>query len=188
MESPARARLEELYGRLAAFFQRVDAAAPGAMACRAGCSDCCGESFSVTAVEAAAVADALAALPSDRRLAVAGRVGAGPCTALDPDGRCAVYEGRPAICRTHGLPIRFATASEERREGPDPPDARRRLPVIDACPKNFVGRDLDELDRSWVLDQVTVSTILAAIDAAWASERGEGVARARVALDDVLRG
>ncbi|WP_437926533.1 hypothetical protein WMF37_47270 [Sorangium sp. So ce291] len=67
---------------------------------------------------------------------------------------------RPLICRTHGLPIRFA------------PPSGRVLPVIDACPKNFVGEDLHAVDAASVLDQTTLSTVLAALDMAHADEAG----------------
>jgi hypothetical protein len=57
--------------------------------------------------------------------------------------------------------------------------------LLDACPKNFVGRDLEALDRAWILDQETVSTILAALDAALAAEQGRPRGE-RVDLRDVL--
>jgi hypothetical protein len=76
------------------------------------------------------------------------------------------------VCRSHGLPLRLTSPG-------------RRLPVVDACPKNFVGRDLDGIDRECVLDQATLSTMLAAIDASFAD--ASGLARGlRAPLADLL--
>jgi Fe-S-cluster containining protein len=177
----ARARLDELTAKIDAFFARVHARFPDGdgVTCHAGCADCCHRRFSVTAIEAEAIAEALAALPVDRRRALADRARHGDervCPALDPDGRCAVYAARPLICRSHGLPIRFAAP-----DGPGP----RALPVIDACPKNFAGRDLAALPADAVLDQTTVSTILGALDAARAAEIGRARGE-RVAIADLL--
>ncbi|MFT3766014.1 MAG: YkgJ family cysteine cluster protein [Minicystis sp.] len=168
----ARARLAELFAKVDAFFAKVHARFPDedGVTCHAGCDDCCRRRFSVTAIEAEVIAEALAALPEARREALADRARGGDpgvCPALDEGGRCAVYEARPLICRTHGLPIRFAA----------PPAGKRALPVqseptIDACPKNFAGRDLAVLPADAVLDQTTLSTILGALDAARAAELG----------------
>jgi hypothetical protein len=175
----ARERLDTLYGRLDAFFDRVKAryGGPAGVTCHAGCSDCC-RRFSVTALEAEVVAEGVAALPEEARGRVAARARREgedeACPALEADGRCAVYAHRPAICRTHGLPIRFAPASP------------RSLPMapVDACPKNFGGVDLEGLPADCVLDQATVSTVIGALDAARAAEvggaRGERVEMAMV--------
>lgn len=168
-------RLAELWQKLDLFFERARAAHGDAIACRAGCDDCCRRRFSVTRVEAAALRAHLAALPGDvrarlRERAVGGDPGA--CPALGEGGRCEVYAARPVICRTHGLALRF------REPG-------RSLPVLDACPKNFPGRDLATLDPSTVLDQATLSTILAALDAAQAD--AEGTTRGeRAGIADLL--
>jgi uncharacterized protein len=167
----ARARLAELFARIDAFFDRVREREPGGLTCHAGCDDCCQRRLSVTGIEAEVIAEGLAGLPEDVRERASARAaakGATACAALEPDGRCAIYAVRPVVCRTHGLPIRFA-----------PPEERRSLPVIDACPKNFGGRDLASIDPACVLDQTTLSTVLGALDAAHAGEkarpRGERV-------------
>ena len=172
-----RQRLDELFAKVDAFFARAAAHHGEKITCRAGCDECCRRRFSVTSLEAAAIAEAVAALPPERRAELAARARGGDpgvCPALDPDGRCAVYSARPLICRTHGLPIRF----------PAPPGSRA-LPVIDACPKNFGGEELGAVEASTVLDQGTLSTILGALDAAYAD--AEGRARGeRVTIADLL--
>lgn len=161
---PQRARLEELWRKVDAFFERVDSRLPGEMACAAGCADCCRRRLSVTGLEAEVILEELTRLPPDERARLAERAAAGgeACAALGEDGRCGIYASRPLVCRSHGLPIRFEA------EAP----GRRSLPVVDACPKNFIGRDLAAVDPACVLDQRTLSTILAALDAAHADASG----------------
>lgn len=178
MDRPPAERLRELFAKVDAFFANASARHGARMACRAGCADCCRRRFSVTSIEADALREALAALPDGERAALAARSRAGDpevCPALDGEGKCAVYAARPLICRTHGLPIRFA------------PAGGRALPVIDACPKNFVGEDLQALDAASILDQTTLSTVLAALDMAHADATGRPRGQ-RVAIAAVLAG
>jgi hypothetical protein len=160
----ARARLDALFAKIEAFFAAATAREGAAITCHAGCDDCCRRRFTVTGIEAAVIREGLAALPGERRLALAIRArdgDPGVCPALDDDGRCAIYAHRPVICRTHGLPLRFTE-----------PRAGRSLPMLDACPKNFVGQDLAAVSPASVMDQTTLSTILGALDAADAAETG----------------
>jgi Fe-S-cluster containining protein len=166
------ARLLELYRRLDAFFDRGLAEHRGEMECRPGCSDCC-RRFSVTGVEAELALDAARALDPELRAKIAQQAkGDGEACPALVDSRCAIYAARPAICRTHGLPIRFTD-----------PD-HKSLPMISACEKNFKTRDLATLAPADVLDQTTVSTILGAIEAARAAAVSE--APGRVAIADLL--
>jgi hypothetical protein len=166
----ARAHLDALFAKADAFFERVDAMYPTELACRSGCHDCCAPGLTVTAVEAAAIRAWLEAHPA--RADRAERPDR--CAALGADGRCTIYPVRPLVCRTHGVPIKLS---------PEP--GRRSLPVLDVCSKNFKGHSLEALDVRAVLDQRTLSTILAAIDAASGAERGDATC-ARVALDDLF--
>lgn len=156
-------RLEQLWERLAAFEGSVRARYPEALTCHAGCDDCCRTRFSVTRLEARAVRGVLRGLdgPLRERIAERARSASPACPFLESNGRCAVYEARPVICRTHGLALRL------REEG-----GPRRLPVLDACPKNFRGLALDTLAPSAVLEQSTVSTVLAALEAFECRTRG----------------
>ena len=162
LAAASRARLDALFAKIEAFFDRVNHRSTGSINCREGCSDCC-KRFSVTRVEADLVAEGAALLDDDTIAAIAARARAAStsCPALDDRGRCLVYAHRPVICRTHGLAIRFQD------------DGKRRLDVIDACEKNFIGKDLSALPADLVLDQATVSTITLAIDAAHADAAGE---------------
>jgi hypothetical protein len=159
----ARDRLAELEAKVDAFFDRVHARHRSAMQCASGCSACCQPGLSITAIEAAGVRAALAALPPDRRQALRARARRGEgqaCAALEDDGRCAVYAARPLVCRSHGVPVRVAR-----------PSAGRRLPVVEVCRLNFVA-GLDAVGADEILDQTTLSTVLLALDVAHAAEQG----------------
>jgi len=170
--------LRALWQKIEAFFARAITVHGAAITCHAGCDACCHRRFSVTRLEADVIRAHLRAMPAGARAAIARHASANDparCPALDDGGRCAVYGARPLICRTHGLPLRFAD------------DGRRHLAVVDACPKNFVGEDLASIDPSTVLDQRTLSTILGALDAAHADALG--VARGeRVEVAALLTG
>jgi hypothetical protein len=164
----AVSRLLELSAKVDAFGARVASRYPGELACGPGCDDCCNRRLSVTGVEAALIREALARLDAPARAAIARRAASAPasvCAALDAERCCSIYAVRPLVCRSHGVPIRF-----EPDERSAPSGQRSRLPIIDACSKNFVGRDLALLDPDSVMNQATLSTLLAAIDAAHADE------------------
>ena len=165
-------RLVELFAKVEAFFDQAKLRHGDALTCHAGCDDCCQKQFSVTSLEAAIVQEALDAMPdSKRRILHERSLRQGPtepCPALGESGLCEIYEARPLICRTHGLPIRFVEENEN--------EGKRSLPVVasfvDACPKNFKGQDLGALNPRDVLDQKTLSTVLGGLDAAFADSVG----------------
>ena len=103
--------------------------------CRPGCSDCCGQLFQITELEASVISDATkkmsepdraalrmkAELYTERRRALIAQQGETeawgslsppgsrlPCPALTEDGACGIYEARPLICRKFGIPLYYA--------------------------------------------------------------------------------
>ena len=105
--------------------------------CQRGCSACCVDDLTVFDVEAD-----LLRLHHAELLATGVPHAAGACAFLDPDGGCAVYEHRPYVCRTQGLPLRWI-------------DARDGQPVElrDICPLNEAGEPLEQLraDDCWTI-------------------------------------
>jgi uncharacterized protein len=170
-------RYAALVAKVDAFFSRVEARHGDQMQCHTGCNDCCQDGLSVTGVEAAVISAALAAMPAAERQALAaGTRSPRPdrCVALTADGRCGIYPIRPLVCRSHGLPIRMTV----------PATTPARLPVIDACFKNFTA-GADRADADCVLDQTTLSTVLHAIDADHAKQT-DAPAGKRVSIFQLL--
>jgi Fe-S-cluster containining protein len=156
-------QLGALAARVDAFFARVQARHTDAMQCRRGCAMCCQRDLRLLPVEWRRVAAAVLALPEADRDVVravlyrqqeftndpaspfgASEAAADRCALLAPDGSCRVFEARPLICRSHGLPIRL--------------DGRRTT-----CALNFAGR-LDAVPETDVLDQAQLSVLAGLID------------------------
>lgn len=130
-----RGHLVQLRARVDAHFEAAVARSPSSFRCAEGCDACCHQRFSVFEVEAAPVREALARLAVDdpalrQRVADQGADADLEHCALLVDGRCAVYEQRPMICRSHGLPVAVPDPS------PAPEDPPGTL-VVDRCPLNF---------------------------------------------------
>ena len=130
------------------------------MQCATGCSDCCHVRLTITAVEAAAIRVHVAGWPRARGQQLVDGAAADRCAALDSAGRCRIYEARPLVCRSHGVPIRMQQSG---------------LPVIQNCHRNF-HHTLPDADC--ILDQTTLSAILLAVDAAEAPRPAPGAAAA----------
>lgn len=170
----ARERYRELCAKVDAFFARVKARHAADMQCAAGCDGCCRTRLSVTPIEAAEIADAIADLAPEARQRAAARArhdAPDRCAALDEDGRCAVYAARPLVCRSHGLPVRLVS--------------ERGLPVIDACVLNFTGSGPAAADADCILDQTNLSLTLGAIARAHAAETG-GDPGERIAIGELF--
>ena len=91
------------------------------LACKEGCSGCCVEGLTVFEIEAQRIREA------HPELLVSGVASPVGCAFLDEQGRCRVYEVRPYVCRTQGLPLRWL----EEEEG-EVVEARDICPLNDA--------------------------------------------------------
>jgi Fe-S-cluster containining protein len=122
------------------------------MKCRPGCDACC-RHLSIFAVEAAALQAALAAAEPEQAALIRAKAQAstpdGPCPLLH-EGLCLLYDARPLICRTHGLPLLIERDGEK---------------SVDFCPENFQG--LESIAGSDVLDLERLNAILATINAVY---------------------
>ena len=150
-----------LRDRVDAFAAEVSERRRDDLSCGPGCSACCEAHLSVSAIEAAEVVRALDALAPERREALrarAGREAEGDprCVMLDDDGLCAVYEARPIVCRTQGLPLLYPPGfvPAEAVLGPTPKGD------VTCCPLNFTRSQPSARD---VLDMGHVDTMLALI-------------------------
>lgn len=147
-------RLGELTQKVDAFFARVAERHGTDMQCTTGCSDCCNVRLTITGAEAMAIRAHVAGWSAERRRNLAATGPTHRCAALDPAGRCKIYDARPLVCRSHGVPIRMGQGS---------------LPVVQACYRNFTRTTPDP---DCILDQATLSATLYAVDAAEARTTG----------------
>ena len=183
---------EQLAEKVDAFFERVQGRYGAQMRCASGCSDCCGHQLTISVVEAEAMARALATRDAETRRRLAARAAAlagasGPCPALEADGRCAVYEARPLVCRSHGVPMHVPAqgALPVLNEGLELEDGSR----VACCHLNFTTQSLDEVAPDCVLDLVNMAATLAVVNArAIDAPAGDGQTEAlrRVLIGDVL--
>jgi len=79
------------------------------LTCASGCAGCCLDELTVFRLEALAIQDRYGAQFATWS---AGPVGA--CAFLDEHNACRVYERRPYVCRTQGLPLRWVEQLELR--------------------------------------------------------------------------
>lgn len=100
------------------------------LTCAAGCADCCVDGLTVFAIEADEIARHHAAVLEEAPHPEGG------CAFLDAAKRCRIYEHRPYVCRTQGLPLRWLEEDEETDEV---------FEARDICPRNEEGPPLEEL-------------------------------------------
>lgn len=138
------------------FFASVMRTQPQNLQCGRGCSLCCYGLFEIGSGDVPVLADGLAKLHPARRKKIVrkareivessahpdlrecspiekeaffSRTAETPCPSLDDSGACMLYEHRPLVCRTFGLPLRdgatylgdvcelnFTTASQSEKE------------------------------------------------------------------------
>lgn len=104
--------------------------------CKKGCHDCCIDDLSVFEIEALNIRHFNEALlkteiPHPKGL----------CAFLDNNGACRIYNQRPYVCRTQGLPLHWI---EERENGTE-------VAMRDICPINNPGTPVENLpeDLCW---------------------------------------
>ena len=140
------------------------------IACKKGCSACC-RRISVCAVEAAAISLALSRLFPEipDRLRQNANAYSDPeiCPLLE-HGACVIYESRPVICRTHGLPILVF---------------QNGRPEADFCPLNF--RNISSLPSQAMLDIEKLNQMLFAVNSVFIAEFPE-ITQERFGIYDLL--
>ena len=131
------------------------------ISCGYGCNDCCQQNLNLLPLEYFFLREGFALLPEPMKKILRNRAAQGlgdytPCLLLD-HGACVLYERRPIICRTHGLPLFITEGDKERR---------------DCCPKNFTSYCLELLPQADFLHLERLNTILLTINRVFASLTG----------------
>lgn len=106
--------------------------------CKLGCKSCCVDDLTVFEIEAAHIkrrhgATVLRQAPHPD----------GACAFLDGDGACRIYEDRPYVCLTQGLPLRWM----------EPTGEQEVVEYRDICPLNETEQPLQNLPQSscWLI-------------------------------------
>ena len=109
--------------------------------CGEGCSKCCVDELTVFEVEATHLRQHY---PDLLREGIPHPSGA--CSFLDTNGSCRVYEHRPYVCRTQGLPLRWLDLTEDDEV----------VEYRDICELNDAGPPIEELEPAscWTLGVV----------------------------------
>jgi len=166
MTDDAADDLEALHARVDARAAQLASRHAARLQCARGCTDCCSDDLTVFEVEA----DRIRRHHGDL-LASGSPHPPGKCAFLAEDGACRIYDDRPFVCRTQGLPLMWF---EESADG-DITESR------DICPLNADGEPLESLshEECWTLG--TVELELSAL------QRRHGNSQARLALRDLFR-
>ena len=145
----------QLVIKIDALCQGIEAALGGQIICSAGCSSCC-TAITIFPVEAAALQDALDALPVHESEAIRQHVMQhtdGERCPLLSHHRCLLYASRPIICRTHGLPIVYSEEGQHKS---------------DCCPLNL--NETGSLPGSSTVDLDKLTTLLVAVNSLFMSQ------------------
>lgn len=117
---------------------RVAALHGSRLRCGRGCSGCCIDGLTVLEVEAELIRR------RHLELCETGEPNPpGACAFLDAEGACRIYESRPYVCRTQGLPLRWFEENEQSEI-----EEHR-----DICPLNAEGPALESIadEACWLV-------------------------------------
>ncbi len=154
-----------LHDNVSHFFSEFAKKYESHMSCRAGCSCCCYTDLTVFVSEAAEIlrwffsqTDVVKKelVENWKQSKKAGPDAAGnlqkPCVFL-ANNRCTIYEARPTICRSQGLPLLFRETNLKTKE---------TILHVDYCPLNFVEQDSLPPRAEWLdLDRLNTLQSLA---------------------------
>ncbi len=140
--------------------------------------------MSVFAVEAATVHKAIEALPEETRAVIESQAREVitreaerqpvACPLLVND-RCSIYESRPLICRTQGLPLLI--------------EAEDGKPEVDFCPLNFTAPDaVDDLEEAHLVPLDDLNLKLALVNLQYCRDQGlpDGVSGQRQQIAEII--
>ncbi len=159
--------LKDLYRKVDLFQHQLGPEVKSISQCKKGCSQCCKVELSVFSVEAEAIRIWFEKLEENQKRSLQTlweeEVPTGVCSFLHGD-HCSIYEARPLICRTQGLPLRFHEAGQT---------------YVDVCPLN--EEMLSVAAPTDVINLDLLNLLLSQL------ERNSGTGQERVLLRDLWR-
>lgn len=107
--------------------------------CKKGCSACCVDDISVFDIEAENIKQNHGDLIESAKPHHIGM-----CAFLNENGACRIYENRPYVCRTQGLPLRWFDEIED-----------ELVELRDICPLNEEGVPVENLEeeKCWTIGE-----------------------------------
>jgi len=148
--------LVELRSKVDDFMMRVQSQYPRDMACQAGCSSCCQGGLSAFPVEAGPMMTAVESLPRELREVVREQSQNEAHCPFLVNENCVIYDQRPVICRTQGLPLLLEDGS------------------VDSCPLNFVrAGQRDSLPHEDVLNLKSLNFLLSMLHSVHIRQSGQ---------------
>lgn len=113
--------LREMYERVDGYVEELLLRLGERITCKRGCAGCCVDGLTVFEIEAEYIRH-----QSGELLASEKPHARGACAFLDDDGGCRIYDDRPYVCRTQGLPLRWFETEDD----------GRMIEMRDICPRN----------------------------------------------------
>ncbi len=169
--SDALENYKQLITRVDALCTAIAATLGEQITCAAGCSSCC-TSISIFPVEAAAMRETLESLPHRRaeeiRQHVSEHAAEERCPLLHHH-HCLLYESRPIICRTHGLPIIYTSEGQH---------------TSDCCPHNLT--DVTSISGTSVIDLDKLNTLLVAVNSIYLSQTDRAETPVRLTIAEAV--
>jgi len=131
--------VERLHRLVDARAAALEARHAARLKCERGCHRCCVDDLTVFPVEALVIQTHHSGLLEDGTPSPTGG-----CAFLDETGACRIYQQRPYVCRTQGLPLRWLESDED-----------GNFEYRDICPLNETETPLETLaeDEFWTLGE-----------------------------------
>lgn len=155
--------LHKFYAALQPDIHRLEQLHAKNMVCKKGCFACCEDHLEVFGVEAENIRRNESDVLKNEKPHPAGM-----CAFLSSEGACRIYENRPFVCRTQGLPLLLTNEQGEK--------------LKDVCPLNFTEETIDSIPEKDFLLTPAYEDFLARLQ--MAIDKG---AMERVALRDLFQ-
>lgn len=135
------------------FYKKINEKYSAHMNCKQGCASCCFVNLSIFQAEAYRILVWIFSLESDKKQELLEVLKqpmqakeknfqnklTSPCVFLR-NNSCSIYEARPTICRTQGLPLQYKQADKE----------NNIQITVDHCPLNFLDQDSFPNKNDWL--------------------------------------
>lgn len=140
-EETNRARILDLYRHIGDRVSELTTIHAERLHCGRGCCDCCIDDVTVSDIEAINIRSSYPDM-----LATTAPHPVGACAFLDNKGQCRIYDARPYVCRTQGLPLHWIVELDD----------ETFAAMRDICPINDHGTPVEQLAENdcWIIGPI----------------------------------